>query len=217
MTERSWCDNTKLPTVIEQLPDLRLPHCYHCTKYSIEKLLHVARTFNIVFQSVSLEWKVEEAASARGNLLAESAPDVLAATFYFHHSLCLTTDPPKKRGILGLAAEYLVWLAVAHLVADWLLQNDWMATNKTNLKHPAGWVHGAIHLLASWLFIPFIFALLVAATHVIIDTRKPMRWWFDFFGLKTEGEAGIQVAIWSDQVAHIFILSLVSLAVAKTT
>ena len=27
----------------------------------------------------------------------------------------------------------------AHLVADWLLQNDWMALNKSNLRHPAGW------------------------------------------------------------------------------
>ena len=34
---------------------------------------------------------------------------------------------------------------VAHLVADWLLQNDWMALNKMNLRHPAGWVHAAIH------------------------------------------------------------------------
>ena len=34
---------------------------------------------------------------------------------------------------------------VAHLVADWLLQNDWMAVNKKDLRHPAGWVHALIH------------------------------------------------------------------------
>ena len=32
---------------------------------------------------------------------------------------------------------------VAHLVADWLLQNDWMAHQKTSLSHSAAWVHGA--------------------------------------------------------------------------
>ena len=37
---------------------------------------------------------------------------------------------------------------VAHLVADWLLQNDWMAHHKCKLSHPAAWVHGGIHALA---------------------------------------------------------------------
>ena len=36
---------------------------------------------------------------------------------------------------------------VAHLVADWILQNDWMALNKTKLWHPAGYVHAGIHAL----------------------------------------------------------------------
>jgi hypothetical protein len=34
---------------------------------------------------------------------------------------------------------------VAHLVADWLLQNNWMAKNKSSLVHPAAWVHALIH------------------------------------------------------------------------
>ena len=33
---------------------------------------------------------------------------------------------------------------VAHLVADWILQNDWMARNKMKLSHPAAWVHSTI-------------------------------------------------------------------------
>ena len=33
---------------------------------------------------------------------------------------------------------------VAHLVADWVLQNDWMARHKTSLRHPAAWTHAAI-------------------------------------------------------------------------
>ena len=37
---------------------------------------------------------------------------------------------------------------VAHLVADWLFQNDWIARNKISLRHPAAWIHAAIRALA---------------------------------------------------------------------
>jgi len=43
-----------------------------------------------------------------------------------------------------------------HLVADWLLQNEWMAVNKVRFMHPAAWIHGSIHgillgLVFGWL------------------------------------------------------------------
>lgn len=38
---------------------------------------------------------------------------------------------------LGLGAgELLLWGLVAHLVADWLLQSDWMAANKAKRRSP---------------------------------------------------------------------------------
>lgn len=32
----------------------------------------------------------------------------------------------------------LVWGGLAHLVADWLLQTEWMVRHKADLRHPAG-------------------------------------------------------------------------------
>jgi hypothetical protein len=74
------------------------------------------------------------------------------------------------------ATGLMVWGLVAHLIADWPLQNDWMARNKANLQKPAGYVHAAIHgvLFASvfgWVAIPLAFA------HLLIDIRKPVVWW----------------------------------------
>ncbi len=78
---------------------------------------------------------------------------------------------------LNLLTALLVWGGLAHLVADWLLQNEWMVRHKPDLRHPAGWVHGAIHTLALLLFWPWPLALLVGLSHVLIDTRTPIRWW----------------------------------------
>lgn len=99
-------------------------------------------------------------------------------------------------------SDLLVWGIVLHLIADWPLQNDWMATNKMKRRlpamrhgdgmatpprmyqppdrwwdrHPAAYVHSGIHLVC----LAFIFgwvAIPLAATHLIIDTRVPVVWW----------------------------------------
>jgi hypothetical protein len=97
------------------------------------------------------------------------------------------------------ASDLLIWGLVLHLIADWPLQNDWMANNKAKrwvdkdgdgvlrdrkmqpttywwLRHPAAWVHAGIHtvMLALVFGWPAIFLGLV---HLIIDTRTPVVWW----------------------------------------
>ena len=96
------------------------------------------------------------------------------------------------------ASDLLVWGIVLHLIADWPLQNDWMANNKMKRRvkkmhippgepgvinytkwwdrHPAAYVHAGIHgillaLIFGWVAIP------LAITHLLIDTRKPVVWW----------------------------------------
>lgn len=96
------------------------------------------------------------------------------------------------------ASDLLIWGVVLHLIADWPLQNDWMANNKAKrgrqfrmikgalgwrpvesrwfIRHPAAYVHAGIHgiLLAvvfGWVSIP------LAVVHLIIDTRVPVVWW----------------------------------------
>ena len=70
---------------------------------------------------------------------------------------------------------------VAHLVADWLLQNDWMALNKMNLRHPAGWVHAAIHGLLLGLALGWAGGVALGILHLLLDTGRPLNWWIRVF------------------------------------
>ena len=92
---------------------------------------------------------------------------------------------------------------MAHLEGDWLLQNDWMARNKTNLRHPAAWVHFLIHALLLIWALGLFGGLILAGVHLLIDTRAPMQWWRNFFRQTSEGPYAVVTAVWADQVLHI--------------
>lgn len=106
------------------------------------------------------------------------------------------------------ATELLVWGVVAHLIADWLLQNEWMALNKVSIHHAAAWVHADIHLVALLLVFPVQVAAILAFVHLLIDTRIPRAWWAKTFRQTTEGEMGVHVAIWADQVMHVVCIAV---------
>lgn len=97
------------------------------------------------------------------------------------------------------ATELLVWALVAHVVTDWLLQNDWMATNKSLRRplpdrakagihrvgswydrHPAWWVHVAITTAGACVVLGWP-GVLVGAVHGLIDTRWPVTKWMAFY------------------------------------
>jgi hypothetical protein len=126
------------------------------------------------------------------------------------------------------ASELLIWGIFLHLVADWLLQNDWMANNKQSPLHPAAWVHAGIHgilfaLIFGWVAFPLTIA------HLLIDTRKPVVWWARFIrqtpstvfmvtnpntgGRVALMDMGTMVRIWVDQVFHIFCVGIAALLV----
>lgn len=131
---------------------------------------------------------------------------------------------------MSMASELLVWGITAHLIADWLLQNDWMSRNKTNPRHPAGYVHAGIHGLAMALVFPVPAALAVAVSHFLIDLRTPVAWWSKLIRQTqpsqplrvewTPGQAiqfyrefglldiGTEVRIWTHQVFHIAVVAL---------
>lgn len=134
-------------------------------------------------------------------------------------------------------SELLIWGIVLHLVADWLLQNEWMAANKANLRRPAGYVHAGIHGAVQLLIFPWWAAALIAVTHLLIDTRKPIIWWSKLIRQTQPKPAmncyidmrkfdpnhgplsipmpgfdfGAEVRIWADQVAHIGVVALIAL------
>jgi hypothetical protein len=92
---------------------------------------------------------------------------------------------------------------VAHLVADWLLQNDWMALNKTRLRHPAGWVHAGIHALCLGLALGPLAGAVLGLVHLVIDTRAPLDWWIRVFKKSDKAPEARLIAILTDQVIHL--------------
>jgi len=92
---------------------------------------------------------------------------------------------------------------IAHLIADWLLQNDWMAKNKTSLRHPAGWIHAAIQAVLLGLALGWQAGLVLGALHLLVDTRVPLDWWQKVFRQTTEGPITVTLNAWADQVIHI--------------
>lgn len=77
----------------------------------------------------------------------------------------------------------MVWGLVAHLIADWPLQNDWMARGK---RSPWTWsvaglmppfVHGLIHTVAAGIVFGYWVGVAIGLTHIAIDTGKPVAWW----------------------------------------
>lgn len=102
---------------------------------------------------------------------------------------------------------------LAHIVADWFLQNNWQATYKVSLKHPASWVHSGLHLVCLlFVFAPLV-AMAVAASHLLIDTRKPLGLWRRLVRQTTDASNPVFVpfAMWQDQAAHILIIGLAAI------
>ncbi len=92
---------------------------------------------------------------------------------------------------------------LAHLAADWLLQTEWMACNKKDLRHPAGWVHASIHAILLGLALGWKGGVVLGLAHLVLDTGWLLNWWIRVFK-KCEGAPQFAlIRIWTDQVAHI--------------
>ncbi len=96
---------------------------------------------------------------------------------------------------------------VAHLIADWVFQNDWMAMNKTRLSHPSGWVHAGIHAICLGLALGPLAGAVLATVHLLIDTRVPLEWWIRFFKKSDKVPEARLIAVLTDQVIHIAIIA----------
>jgi hypothetical protein len=111
------------------------------------------------------------------------------------------------------ATVLFVWGFVIHLVADWLLQNEWMANYKSDLRHPAAWTHSGIHCAGLLLVFAWPVALLIALSHLLIDTRLPLIWWLRMVKQMPNAPNQESVEIWVDQVMHITVVAVAALVV----
>lgn len=133
------------------------------------------------------------------------------------------------------ASDLMIWGLVAHLIADWPLQNDWMANHKQSLKHPAAYSHAAIHAFCLSLVFGWA-AFFIALVHLLIDTRVPVIFWSMLIGQTQPGnkwvyvesqdprdrrselvpiyDVGLEVRFWTDQVFHIVCIAIAALLVS---
>ncbi|MFN8444100.1 MAG: DUF3307 domain-containing protein [Caldilineaceae bacterium] len=105
------------------------------------------------------------------------------------------------------ATDLLVWGIIVHLVADWLLQTEWMATFKMNLRHPAAWVHSGIHTVGFCFIFIWPLAVLIGFTHLLIDTRKPLLWWMKVIKQMPADVHFPIVEVALDQVMHVTVVA----------
>lgn len=88
---------------------------------------------------------------------------------------------------------------LCHLFGDYVLQNQWMASNKTSRWWPAC-VHVGFYMLPFLLFLqPSLSAATVmAVTHLLIDRFRLARYWVQFWGIGCLGS----VSTWL--LVHVF-------------
>jgi len=94
-----------------------------------------------------------------------------------------------------------------HLIADWLLQNEWMSVNKVRLSHPAAWVHGSIHGVLLGLVLGWAGGVTLGLLHMLVDTRLPVRWWIKVFKKSENSPDHRILLIGCDQVLHLTCLA----------
>jgi len=94
-----------------------------------------------------------------------------------------------------------------HFFTDFCLQNEWMANNKHNVKHLAGYVHALIITVPMFLCFAWWIPPIIGITHFIIDTRIPIKWWMSVMRKNLPNEPWYHpAAITVDQIWHIVVL-----------
>ena len=115
-------------------------------------------------------------------------------------------------------AEIFIYLLIAHLIGDWLIQTKWMASEKSKhltplLAHVASYhafTFGALYF-AGVDFMDAVWAtLFLAATHALLDNRRFEFWWLRRIKKVEEKDVPIWLLLGVDQSFHLLLIALVS-------
>ncbi|MCL4861461.1 MAG: DUF3307 domain-containing protein [Caldilineaceae bacterium] len=123
------------------------------------------------------------------------------------------------RGNATIVMSLFNWLLVGHLIADWMLQNDWMARNKLQQwLAPAIFVHCTIYtltlLIMVWSWQPdhfvtpqsLLFGAGIFLSHWIIDAGNLAARWMQW--LRQSRLPFVQIMV--DQTMHVVIIALLA-------
>lgn len=102
---------------------------------------------------------------------------------------------------MHIEISQLIYLLTMHWVMDFIVQNDWMAKNKSSNVWALS-AHVALYSIP-WFFISIPFALVNGISHLVIDsaTSKMSKYFFE----REDYHNGF-VVIGFDQLLHVVIL-----------
>ena len=99
-------------------------------------------------------------------------------------------------------------ILIAHLIGDYLIQNDWMALNKKK-SNWACLVHAITYIIPFCFFLNWWQILLIAFQHYIQDRTNFIAWFMDIKGSKSFRE---NMSPWSiiltDNIIHLVFIYL---------
>ena len=115
-------------------------------------------------------------------------------------------------------AEIFIYLLIAHLIGDWLIQTKWMAEEKSKKLAPLLahvftyhiFVFAALYLAGISLNANLLATVFLAATHALLDNRRFEFWWLKSVKKVEEKDVPIWLLLGVDQSFHLFLLALVS-------
>jgi hypothetical protein len=115
-------------------------------------------------------------------------------------------------------------LLLAHLVGDWLLQNEWQAIQKGK-KWQALISHVLVYhiVVLAVLVVRFgaydlrvyITVAILAVTHTLLDMRRSVEWYIRTFRLSASNPPELWLVIVVDQSIHLILLGLAALYLSR--
>ena len=119
-------------------------------------------------------------------------------------------------------AEIFLYLLIAHLIGDWIIQTYWMANEKSKSLAPLLahvftyhiFVFIALYLAGVPLISNLWATLFLALTHAILDNRRFEFWWLRKIKKVEEKDVPIWLLLGVDQSSHLLLILIVSLWVS---
>lgn len=109
-------------------------------------------------------------------------------------------------------SNLFITLLVGHLVGDYVLQNAWMANNKTKQLLPL-LTHSLVYTFTLFIFslriapLNYLALLLIFTSHVLLDNRRLVSWWVSTIN-KSPNLTWLSIVI--DQTFHILVIYYIS-------